>query len=103
MRPQGEMSLCHLIRLENCVEEDDFMKKRVLSFLTALALCLGFLPGTAFAAETTVGLDFSSQESDSAGDGYSWAAETKTLTLTNFSQTLSDSSGNEICGTSRKT
>ena len=72
------------------------MKKRVLSFLTALALCLGFLPGTAFAAETTVGLDFSSQESDSAGDGYSWAAETKTLTLTNFSQTLSDSSGNEI-------
>lgn len=66
------------------------MKKRIFSLLTALALCLGLLPGTALAAVDGP-LDFTSQTSTS-GDGYSWDANTLTLKLTDFTQTIPNTS-----------
>ena len=66
------------------------MKRRILCVLIALALCLGLCPGGAFMAGAVSGtLDFTSQASDTAGAGYSWVADTRTLTLTNFTQTVS--------------
>ena len=70
--------------------------KKIISILLCLALCLGLLPGTAAAVEVTDALDLTSQNTDVSGDGYSWAADTKTLTLTNFTQTISDSTEREI-------
>lgn len=73
------------------------MKKRIFSLALALVMCLGLMPGTAFAAEAlSTGLDFTSQSDDASGDGYSWTAETRTLTLNNFTQTISESTGGGI-------
>lgn len=73
------------------------MKKRIFSLALALVMCLGLMPGTAFAAEAlSTGLDFTSQSDDASGDGYSWIAETRTLTLNNFTQTISESTGGGI-------
>ena len=73
------------------------MRKRIFSLALALVMCLGLMPGTAFAAEAlSTGLDFTSQSDDASGDGYSWIAETRTLTLNNFTQTISESTGGGI-------
>lgn len=70
------------------------MRKQIFSLALALVMCLGLMPGTAFAAEAlSTGLDFTSQSDDASGDGYSWTAETRTLTLNNFTQTISESAG----------
>ena len=71
------------------------MKRRILCVLAALALCLGLAPGTARAAEAEAEvsgpLDFTSASSGTSGSGYSWNADTRTLTLNNFTQTIPDS------------
>ena len=71
------------------------MKRRILCVLIALALCLGLAPGTARAAEAEAEvsgpLDFTSASSGTSGSGYSWNADTRTLTLNNFTQTIPDS------------
>ena len=73
------------------------MKKHFFCITLALVMCLGLTPGTAFAAEAlSTGLDFTSQSGDASGDGYSWTAETRTLTLNNFTQTISESTGGGI-------
>ena len=54
------------------------MKKRVLSFLTALALCLGFFPGTAWAEESAGGNW--TDNLTTAPDGYIEEADTITIT-----------------------
>ncbi len=65
--------------------------KKVISILLCLILCLGLLPARAWAADVSEVLDFTTQSTDVSGDGYSWAADSKTLTLTNFTQTISAS------------
>lgn len=67
------------------------MKKRIVSIFIALVLCLSLLPGTALAEEISDTLDFTSQDSNISGDGYSWTADTKTLTLNNFTQKITGS------------
>ena len=56
--------------------------KRLFSMLLALMMCLTMLPTTAWAAgELTEPLNFTSATNNVAGEGYSWTAESKTLTL----------------------
>ena len=56
--------------------------KRLFSMLLALMMCLTMLPTTAWAAgELTEPLNFTSATDNVAGEGYSWTAESKTLTL----------------------
>ena len=68
------------------------MKRRIFSILTALALCLGLLPGTAFAAGTptrtgTLNLrEFSASTDKTEDEGWNWeitGPKSGTLTLTN--------------------
>lgn len=65
------------------------MKKRIISILTALVLCLSMCPLGASAESSDV-LDFTSQSGGVSGEGYTWDAETNTLTLNNFTQIISD-------------
>ena len=55
--------------------------KRLFSMLLALMMCLTMLPTTAWAAgELTEPLNFTATD-NAEGEGYSWTAESKTLTL----------------------
>ena len=56
------------------------MKKKIISILLTLALCLTMLPVTALAAGTD--LDLQEAAGNLSGAGYEWNAETNTLTLT---------------------
>ena len=68
------------------------MKKRVLSLVLAVMMCLALLPVTAFAAEEgestyahsiNGGLDLTAGDTPSSGDGYTWTGdETNGYTLT---------------------
>lgn len=76
------------------------MKRKILSMITTLALCLGLLPGAVSAAEksmqgieaVTTMLNFADAEESMSGPGYTWDYETKTLTLENFYQDYTDTS-----------
>jgi len=69
------------------------MKQKILSIITALDLCLGLLPGTAWAAENghTINkrLDFNNVgtgegQTPASGEGYEWTGDSTngyTLTL----------------------
>ena len=79
-------------------------KKRILSLLLSMIVCIAMMPvavfadetggGTAVSTQADTGLDFTSATEDSSGEGYAWDNTSSTLTLDGIN--LNVESGNAI-------
>ena len=64
------------------------MNQKYLCGVLSAAVLLGAYPNTVFAADLTEALDFRNATESLTGDGWSWDANSLTLTLENFSVTV---------------